>query len=360
MARSTRSTIPGNRNRFWQALPIGLLLCSAALADSHTQAQHRPIQMGTSGGNAADETRSFCCGGTLGALVLIDGRPQILSNNHILARADRARPGEAIVQPGLIDAGCSVQDTRQVAVFNRDWVPLGTANVDAAAARALRGRVDRSGAILGLGVPCSDPAGAGVGMAVVKSARTTGVTSGTIQAVDMRTAVDYQPRCNAGPTFTIFYDNQIAISPGSFSDAGDSGALVLSTGLHPVGLLYAGTSDVTVANPIGDVISAFEAGGDSFEFVGNACAQAAAQLAGPPAADVEAARAVKAKRAANLMAVPGVLAVGVGKVDDAPSTREVALVVYVERGRAKSAAALPGVVDGVKVRVIETDRFRAR
>jgi len=53
--------------------------------------------------------------------------------------------------------------------------------------------------------------------------------------------------------------DQIGISDGSFSDGGDSGSLIVTNdaGKNPVGLLFAGSSTRTIANPIDDVLAAF-------------------------------------------------------------------------------------------------------
>ena len=55
--------------------------------------------------------------------------------------------------------------------------------------------------------------------------------------------------------------NQIIITPGNFSAGGDSGSLIVvekgKDARKPVGLLFAGSTSITVANPIGAVLSRF-------------------------------------------------------------------------------------------------------
>ncbi len=362
-------TRPGYRSLAILAIALWLAPLAAApsLAAGHTAKQPLPIQLGTSGGNALDETSSFCCAGTLGALVLLDGVPQVLGNNHVLARTGLAAPGEPIIQPGLVDTNCSAAAAHKVAVFNRNWVPIGNHNVDAAVARALSGRVDPSGAILGLGVPCVETEEAAPGMTVEKSGRTTGVTTGTIQSIATRVVVDYQPRCGTGKSFTRSYDNQLVISPRRFSAGGDSGSLIVSTGLRPVGLLFAGSDVTTVANPIQDVIAAFRAAGLTFSFAGAHCGAGRSDsaetpdtgLAGPPRAAVDAAAAVKLRHQDELFGAAGVLGVGVGKVDDDPATTETAIVVYVDAAL-PAPPSMPAAIEGVKVRIVPTSRFVAR
>src|SRR6185369_13047322 len=86
-------------------LVAGSLLPSS-LADGGANHQVRNMHFGVSGGTVNDASRAFCCSGTLGSLVT-DGTTQyILSNNHVLARADQAVAGEDVSQPGLIDNSC--------------------------------------------------------------------------------------------------------------------------------------------------------------------------------------------------------------------------------------------------------------
>ncbi|MGH7457200.1 MAG: hypothetical protein ACRENG_37975, partial [bacterium] len=51
--------------------------------------------------------------------------------------------------------------------------------------------------------------------------------------------------------------NQIVITKRSFSAGGDSGSLVVDLSGNPVGLLFAGGSNTTIANPIGAVLTEF-------------------------------------------------------------------------------------------------------
>src|SRR6516164_9357019 len=125
-------------------------------SNANQQAQNIPVKLGTSGGNAKDSSvqgsLTFCCSGTLGALVQRNGTFYILSNNHVLARSDSASIGDAITQPGLIDANCSATGTTTVGNLSQ-FVNLETAgaNVDAALAQIVTGTVDTTGTILSLG-----------------------------------------------------------------------------------------------------------------------------------------------------------------------------------------------------------------
>ena len=79
-------------------------------------------------------------------------------------------------------------------------------------------------------------------MTVAKSGRTTGLTCASISAVNLDVSVDYFTDCaETKPYLTKTYTNQIAITGNQFSDAGDSGSLVVdSANAEPVGLFFAG------------------------------------------------------------------------------------------------------------------------
>jgi hypothetical protein len=339
----------------------GSLLLVAPVLAQHTAKQTPPIQFGTSGGSAKDISTSFCCAGTLGSLVLRDGTRYILSNNHVLARSGSAVVGESTIQPGLVDSNCSATNDNVVGTFEGNFVPLGH-NTDTAVSQAITSQVNTSGAILGIGVPCSSTVTPTVGMSVTKSGRTTGVTTGTIQAVNVSATVAYETMCNAGRSFNESYTNQVAITPGTFSAGGDSGSLILNSTHHPVALLFAGSSSETIANPIQSVVSAYQAGGHTFSFVGTACSSLKEdmQLTGPAAMDVEFARSIKEQHETEVLALPGVLGIGVGKVDDDDATTETAIIVFIDSARGALPRNLPTDLDGVKVRLIPTDRFVAR
>jgi len=351
---------------FRTAALLALVAAAPAFA-ANTGKQTPPIKLGTSGGSANDISSQFCCGGTLGSLVTRDGVQYILSNNHVLARSGIAVTGENIIQPGLIDSNCSATNDNVVATFPGNIVPLGH-NVDTALGKVIAGKVDGTGSILGVGVPCSTTATPTVGLHVEKAGRTTGLTTGTIQAVNVSATIQYQRGCGVGSTFNATYTNQVSITPGTFSAGGDSGSLIVSnanSSHHPVALLFAGSSSVTIGNPISAVVSAYQSGGHSFGFVGKTCTSLSAQelLVGPSPFEVERARSIKEDHEAELFARPGVLGVGVGRVSDDPEETEAAIVIYVNsNGRTlpRNLLAIPAEMDGVKVRVIPTEPFVAR
>lgn len=358
---------------------VGSFLPSS-LADGGGNHRTRNQRFGVSGGNVNDASRSFCCSGTLGALIS-DGTSQyILSNNHVLARSDQAVVGEDVSQPGLIDNGCRIGAV--VADF-AGAAPLGPSNVDAAVALLRPGQMDSSGAIEDIGVPGNTIAVPTVGLSVAKSGRTTGFTTGTISSINTSVNVQYQRGCGGGKKFTVSFTGQIVIGPGAFSAGGDSGSLIVTNNSshNPVGLLFAGSSTTTIANPIGLVLTrlgtalgrtlSFGGGGgggsSSTSSKGNRGNQAnegrqpfvpgvesLMQVLPQQAADR--ASAVLETHRANLMFTPGVIGagIGLGKADG-----EAAIVVYVNKD-APVRPVLPDSLDGIAVTVILTDEFVAR
>ncbi|MFI5264897.1 MAG: hypothetical protein ACHQM6_10320, partial [Candidatus Kapaibacterium sp.] len=80
--------------------------------------------------------------------------------------------------------------------------------------------------------------------------RTTGLTSDKISAINVTSNVSY------GNGKTAKFTGQIMITSTTFSAAGDSGSLIVDdSNDDPVGLLFAGSSTSTIANPIGTVFS---------------------------------------------------------------------------------------------------------
>jgi hypothetical protein len=351
------------------------LLCLAAVAalsfgflpaDSGPNHQVRNMHFGVSGGNVNDITKRFCCSGTLGSL-LTDGTSQyVLSNNHILARQDKAVAGEDISQPGLVDNNCSTPPI--VADFTAA-VPLGN-NVDAAIAQVRAGQMDATGFIEDIGPILSNASAPAVGQTVEKSGRTTGFTTGTLTSINTNVSVQYQLRCGQGKKYVVSYTNQVVAqaASGAFSGGGDSGALILAPGggsfpCHsPVALLFAGNGTQTIGNPISEVLAKLSAvHGSALSFVGApACSSLAPgveSVAGGPAQnDIEFATMIKDRHAPDLMAQPEIIGVGVGARDGNP--QQAAVVVFVDSTR-PAHPRLPETLDGVPVKVIATQPFVA-
>ncbi|HKN22426.1 MAG TPA: hypothetical protein VJX73_13475, partial [Terracidiphilus sp.] len=272
---------------------------------AHQKELATPILLGSSGGNNNDyDTKGNqivdCCGGTLGSLIQNNsGTQYLLSCNHVLARSDQATTGELIVQPGLIDNNCTPNGdgsgTTPVG-FLTAWLPLNSiaTNVDAAIAQVNSGTVNTSGEILELGTlqengtlaaappGISSTGGKGesgsLNLVVAKSGRTTGLTCANISALNLDVEVQYYKNCDETTAYlTKTYTNQIAIEGNEFSDAGDSGSLVVDArNAEPVGLFFAGGVTNTgvsegVANPAPTVLAELGSQeGTNYTFVGTA------------------------------------------------------------------------------------------
>ena len=351
---------------FWIRSTVLLAISAPVLAapfvdggPQHRVKQTPPVKMGTSGGSANDRSGAFCCGGTLGCLVVRDGVLSILSNNHVLARSGTATTGEDTVQPGLLDTNCSATNSNIVGDFAGNLVPLGSANVDAALATA-RANVDATGAILDVGVPCTSVQAPTIGLSVMKSGRTTGFTTGNITSINTSVNIQYQRGCGSGRKFTVGFTNQIVTGP--MSAGGDSGSVLFSNdgSANPVGLLFAGSASVTVYNRAQDVVNAFTAGGHTFSFVGVSCAEVDRGNLdeSPSEREIAAAMRVQVENEYDLFRNPNVLGVGIGAAEDNPL--EAVIVVYVESTRENPHQALPNEIDGVRVRTILTDRIVAQ
>jgi hypothetical protein len=394
---ATASGAAGKRSR----TETELLLNTAGVSSNpmaHQELQPALMSLGNSGGNNSDydahgNTIADCCSGTLGALVQDNaGHQYVLSNNHVLAKSDHGTVGDSIVQPGLIDNNCTPNGvgpgTLPVANLTL-WVPLKSAqtNVDAAIAQTASRTVESAGNILELGTRQADGSlaaaapgvsstsgrgeTAGLQMRVAKSGRTTGLTCGGVSAVNLDVAVDYFSDCaETHPYTTKIFTNQLGISGDRFSDAGDSGSLVVdSATAEPVGLFFAGGADTAgvghgVANPAGDVLNALGAAagtGASFTFVGgadhpvsclnygNSAIRSAQELT---LSDSEITRGQQALFTARSLTNPaaGILGVSMGKSTD--HAGEAAVLVYVS-DRAK--AAVPATIDGVRTVVISAN-----
>jgi hypothetical protein len=346
-------------------------------SNQNQNAQSLPVKLGTSGGNADDKNGRFCCGGTLGSLLIRNGSFYILSNNHVLARSDQATLGEPISQPGIIETNCSTVGTQTVANLT-SFVNLqapGT-NVDAAIALIMPNAVDLTGNILMLGSTATgstpDPGPphqgrgilASVGEHVAKSGRTTGLTCSSVSATNLSTSVTYQTLCNGGTSFTVKYSNQISVAGGGFSAGGDSGSLIVDEGTaDPVALLYGGSDTDSVGNPVGDVLTALaDQQGNQPSFVGTASthpvigctlAGAAVKAAARAAISVDAASIALAQRAIDLhapelLANPYISAVGVAASVDRPGEAAVLMVVNPRQ----EPTPLPATIEGVGTRIV--------
>ncbi len=201
--------------------------------------------------------------GTLGCFVSdASGGVGILSNNHVLADTDRGSLGDPVLSPGPLDGGGADDRIGQLSGV----VPIRQAGNEVDAAVALLDTTpDPAGnAVDGVRLtgPLDDDEIAdlvGEFGRVRKHGRTTGITSGTITAVELDgVAVVYD-------TGSFVFDRNIeleGVAGGAFSEGGDSGSVIHTSEGHCLGLLYAGaelpgqSGGVTYANPLHLALSA--------------------------------------------------------------------------------------------------------
>jgi PKD repeat protein len=214
----------------------------------------RPVPIGVSTGNAKE-----CAAGTISCRVKdTSGNVYALSNNHVYARQNKASLGEEVMQPGLYDAVPQCSYSQADVIGNlADFEPIVFSRyasnvIDAAIASTTVNDLGVSTPTGdGYGTPSSNTITAYLGQGVQKYGRTTSLTTGTVTGVNATVLVSY------GSGKTARFVKQIVITPGSFSAAGDSGSLIVDMSNNPVGLLFAGSSSDTIANPIGDVLDYF-------------------------------------------------------------------------------------------------------
>ena len=390
-------TVPGSSAKVETAV---LLNAPGVVSNpaTHQDALSSLMPLGGSGGNNNDfdekgNTIVDCCSGTLGSLVQdSNGRQYLLSNNHVLARSDHAQIGDSIVQPGLIDNNCTPNGdgpgTVPVGALTA-WLSMRSpqTNVDAAIAQVGSHTVDPTGSILEFGVRQPDgslaaaPLGvsssggkgenAGLQMRIAKSGRTTGLTCGHVTALDLDVSVDYYRDCaETRPYLTKTFTNQIAVSGDRFSDAGDSGSLLVdTTNAEPVGLFFAGGVDAAgvshaIANPTSEVLNALNTqmpGEPGFSFVGAAdhevsclsygdSSTSAAQTRTLPDSEITRQQAAVNGGRALVNPSAGILGIALGKSSDEPGTA--ALIVYVDENQ---TPAVPASIGGVRTIVIPSN-----
>ena len=222
-----------------------------------TTVKHRPACPGISTGHPDITAGTICCR-------VSDGIDTFaLSNNHVYADENLANIGDVVLQPGAYDGGSIADSTIGILYQFKPIVfcvsyPSNCADntIDVAIVK-----VD----ILDLGnvTPAgwaakSETVVPSVNDKVKKFGRTTEETKGQVYATHTTIYVGYS-------TGVAKFVDQIIITPGSFSAGGDSGSLVVTDGKgrnktnsnNPVGLLFAGSTTISVINPIDAVLAEF-------------------------------------------------------------------------------------------------------
>lgn len=274
---SVKQKVPAswlNRGRIIPAEILGMktdVVGTGVLKTLETTGKYRPAPGGVSIGHK-DITA-----GTLGCLVKkVDGSIYILSNNHVLANSNAGIQGDAIYQPGPHDGGTSED---QIAVLD-DFVevtftegipncpiPMGIVSIYNFLSR-ITGRSHRLSAIkIQEGGNLVDAAIAGpvkLGDDVIDELITIGQIAGQRDAVlgdklqkdgrttdhteDEVTQVEVTANVQYGEGKIATFEDQLMAGP--MSAGGDSGSAVLDMDKNIVGLLFAGSEQVTIINNI--------------------------------------------------------------------------------------------------------------
>ncbi|NEU58617.1 S46 family peptidase [Halorussus sp. MSC15.2] len=210
--------------------------------------RHRPVEGGVSEANANVSA------GTAGmypvevvdtsvgewAVSVSEGDRVRLSNNHVYARSNAAELGESILQPSPYDGGTAEDAVGEVV----GYVPLGDgASVDVAARSVDSDRESDEYHDLGGRYPTSvRRSGLGdlKGDTVVKTGRTTGVSTGEVKATSASVRVQYGDDLGAVTLRDLVVTSDI-------SDGGDSGSPVfLKASGELLGEVFAGSDSVSV------------------------------------------------------------------------------------------------------------------
>ncbi len=226
-----------------QGLPTDVIEVGVIEAQTYT-ACVRPARPGYSIGHYR------ITAGTFGCLVrgCGCGRTYILSNNHVLANSNQARIGDLILQPGPYDRKpCYPRVIARLAAYVPIRFGAGNYNlVDAALALPISYHL-----VIPYLPNGSLPRGtkqAYLGMDVFKFGRTTQFSRGKVRGIDVTVGVRY------GGGKVAYFRHQILTT--NMSRGGDSGSLLLSSDGYGVGLLFAGSSRVTIHNNIHNVLIA--------------------------------------------------------------------------------------------------------
>ena len=210
----------------------------------------RPIPIGISTGHPN------ITAGTIGCRVTDGTNVYALSNNHIYADENRAWIGSNVLQPGPFDGGVDPDDAIGTLYDFEpiDFSPWANNTIDAALVLSSTAYLGNATPAKGYGIPKIVTVEAAIGQRVMKYGRTTSRTKGRIWAINATVNVIYD-------SGIARFVNQIIITPGRFSGGGDSGSLIVAykgkDARKPIGLLFAGSETVTVANPILSVLNRF-------------------------------------------------------------------------------------------------------
>jgi len=246
----------------------------------------RPVPIGVSAGHTG------VTAGTIGCRVSQGCHTYALSNNHVFANKNAGNIGDNILQPGPYDGGQNPADAIGTLYdyVEIEWHPENRFQpkplnyIDSAIVDVAPSQVGYETPENGYGIPKAETMAAYVGQKVMKYGRTTQLTYGAVDSLNVLIDVNFGTTSN--PKYARFA-GQIVIeaapdaSYNDFSLGGDSGSLIVGADSayplpdcasdpvgcndyppaaderKPMGLLFAGGGGITVANPIDDVLDAY-------------------------------------------------------------------------------------------------------
>lgn len=235
-----------------------------------------------SGGKLFEHNNRIACGsscapsgekyaGTFGALLRAGGKMQALSNNHVFAACNHTPVGMPILAPSTMDARPGRRAPSEICRHERivelrsgDPILVQPMTLDAALGEVVDERVvsswqgDDSD---GFDTPATTTAPVS-GMKVKKIGRTTGLTTGIVEAyVPTPWILPYKTlNFSAKVWFTDTWTIRSSDSSEPFALPGDSGSLIVTEdGSAAIGLLFAvnNKGQYGIFMPIDQVLSAF-------------------------------------------------------------------------------------------------------
>ena len=232
----------------------------------------RPVPIGVAtSAVGSDVTGTVACRVTDGAQVYG------LSTWHIWGAGSSKPVGTEVVQPGgQSGAGEGVMGT--IAGYRDVSFEPGSVNrMDAAVAMTSTEDLGVSTPEDGYGTPQTRVEPASPGQEVEKYGAGTGLTRGRVVGVNAILDVSY------GDKTARFVEQILVKGTGTFAEAGDSGALIVTNfGRNPVGLVFAGGRDgeFAVATPIGMTLAAFGVSVDTRKVTDLAVKEMSADIVG--------------------------------------------------------------------------------
>jgi hypothetical protein len=241
--------------------------------------------------------------------------------------------------------------------------------VTAAIARVVDGAVWPDGRILDIGPISQNFAAPTVGLRVKKSGRNTGLTFGTIKAINVAVDTDASPVACAGTgPLNHRMVNQIKISPDGFAVmTADSGSLVVTDepGLpRPVGIVWAHSPTFTLACRVDRALALLSqrlgsnltfpasssAAGEGAEAAGDLEVRALAGDHPGRAEEIERARAVQERHFDALFNLEDVVGHGISLSEDG----EPVIEIYLRRENPRARRQIPPTLENTPTRVVVT------